>query len=216
MLNSVIKEVFYQWFGGNRWLFHEINSIQGGREYDQAMVTISSLADSKTMFLPALSLLCVVAVVCSILNYVRRVPGPKYKLAQWVAVVCLFAVAMPVNAGVNHILKDHFGYERPYAAMPGEVHQIEQRAPEDATNSFPSGHAAFAACFIFSLWEKIKKGGLRVLALLALFAVMWSRVALGVHFPADVFWSAVISLMVVCLVRIALYMVLTKLFRLKW
>ena len=216
MINKIIKETFYDWAGGNVWLFHKINSLSGDAAYDNAMQTISNLFVTKTMYLPWLGALALVALFAVICHKAKKAPGLKYTAAQWFAVVALFAVAVPVNAAVNHILKEHFAYARPYVALEGsDVKYIEHRPEDDSHHSFPSGHMAFAACLVFALWEKLSQNG-KTLGLLLLGLVAWSRVALGVHFPADVFWSAFVTLLVVCLVRIALYTVLTRLFRIRW
>ena len=215
-ISHVVKETFYDWAGGNLWLFRQINGLSGNPNYNDLMIQVSKLADTKTMFIPALAILLMVAIFNIFHHRSKGSPGFKYRLAEWFAIVSLFAVALPVNAAVNHILKEHFAYPRPYVVLESyEVNYLEYRTKEERNRSFPSGHVAFIACFVFALWEKLKDAG-KILGVGAIVLIGWSRIALGVHFPADVFWSAIVTLMVVGLVRIALYTVLTKIFRLRW
>ena len=216
MISKIVHETLYDWAGGNVWLFRQINGLSGDMVYNEAMQNISNLFETKTMFLPYLVALAVVAAFNVISHRAKNTPGIKYRAAEWFAVVALFAVAMIVNVAVNHLLKEHFAYPRPYIALESStVNHIEQRAADENYRSFPSGHVAFASCLVFALWEKLKKNG-KIFGIGLIALVGWSRIALGVHFPADVFWSVFVTLMVVCLVRIALYSVLTTVFRLRW
>ncbi|WAH99066.1 phosphatase PAP2 family protein [Arthrobacter sp. MMS18-M83] len=63
-------------------------------------------------------------------------------------------------------------------------------SPETGSNSFPSGHTAFAVAFAFALyflvrgtrWGAITAWAGAVLAVV----VAWSRIYIGVHYPSDV------------------------------
>jgi membrane-associated phospholipid phosphatase len=216
-MSSVVKEIFYDWIGGNVWLFKLINGFSGHNAiYDHLMIIISRLSETKMMIIPYFIVLSLVAVFNVALSTTSKRKMFKYTFARWLAVLSLFVVAMTVNIGVNHALKDHFGFPRPYVALDAsELVKLEDRSAEDGRRSFPSGHVAFMACFIFSIWEVLSLR-MRSVGLLAVGAVAWSRIALGMHFPADVFWSAVITVMVVCLARIIVYIVLSKILRLQW
>lgn len=74
-------------------------------------------------------------------------------------------------------------FPRPMAALPDMVRIIGE--PE-LQYSFPSGHAAYAMLAAASLWPLAAR---RVRALLVAWLawVAWSRIAVGAHFPADVF-----------------------------
>lgn len=54
-----------------------------------------------------------------------------------------------------------------------------------STGSLPSGHSVYAALIAAALWP-LACGGARLALVAAVLAVGWSRVALGVHFPADI------------------------------
>lgn len=213
-MEKVLKEILYEWVGANQWLFLKINNLSGRNEiYDKSMVIISRLADPHIMYVPSLVLLSVLAALAILWGLNRKMGTIKYLALRWVAVVMLFAVAFPVNAMVNHSLKDYFAFPRPYKAMEyKQVYQMEKRKMEDDNRSFPSGHMAFIVCLVLSTWE-VLNGFWRKFGLFAIIAVGWSRIALGVHFPADVIWSWLITGIIVFLVRDVIYSVRTRIAR---
>lgn len=112
-----------------------------------------------------------------------------------------FALAFSLTIGVNtvvvYVLKMLIARPRPWMVMP-DIHPLVFPGPSDF--SFPSGHAAGSFCYatflaVF-LW-KTRKGALpiAVSAVLLLLAtgVALSRIALGVHFPADITAGAIIG-----------------------
>ncbi|NBX03441.1 MAG: phosphatase PAP2 family protein [Alphaproteobacteria bacterium] len=242
--DSVPKELFYDWAGANRWMFLQINELSGSNEtYDQAMKFISNASDGKHVFLFYLAALVIIGLFSTITGAIKKHVGIRYHFNHWIAVIALFAVAFPVNAAINHSLKDYFGYPRPYVAFKTttkfktlaeaedfkrtshtvsemrevfpEIHQLEKRSADDDYRSFPSGHVAFITCLIACLWSKLSESQ-RPLGALAILLVGWSRMALGVHFPADVVGSIIITLVVMSLMKIAVFSILSKGLRLKW
>jgi undecaprenyl-diphosphatase len=87
-------------------------------------------------------------------------------------------------------LKAVFDRERPYEVVPAADPLLRW----DVSSSLPSGHAATSAAGAFILAYLIGRGGL-LLALLAV-AISFSRVYVGVHYPLDVLFGAVIGLAV--------------------
>ena len=208
------KRALYEWNGGNVWLFKQINGLHGGEAYDQVMLGISRAADYHH-FPYYLAGLLVYALIALMLRNILRRGGNTAYLTMWLGIFLVLSGGFAAEAVVIKTLKTHFAYTRPYAALPpGDVHVVEKRTdPEDAHHSFPSGHTAFATLMVIGLWPALSIL-FRVLGLCAIVSVMWSRMALGMHFPADVLGSFFIMLALVLIIRSVLYMALRRWFHL--
>lgn len=132
---------------------------------------------------------------------------PLFVAARTRRVGSSLAVVLGVTAVLVFVLKRMVARVRPCACLP-DIRAVVVDAPTDF--SFPSGHAAgsFAfAVFLAILCVKtcpptarlrerlIRYVGAVLLVLLAI-GVGLSRIALGVHFPADVVTGAILGSMV--------------------
>lgn len=97
-------------------------------------------------------------------------------------------VLLLLSASLNDILKVFFALPRPY--WGGEVVAFAT----ERSFGFPSGHAQNAALLWTFLALRSQKPRLWVpLALLLALAIAFSRLVLGVHYPADAFGGALIG-----------------------
>lgn len=135
----------------------------------------------------------------------------NYLFAPVVGVPVILAVALylllvrrsPVNAIAfgavaslgwvsSEIFKLIVARQRPNQAM-----LFDPLAPETGSNSFPSGHVAFAVALAFAVFFLVRTTRWSQLAvlvgLLVAVTVAWSRVYVGVHYPTDVFASFLAS-----------------------
>jgi undecaprenyl-diphosphatase len=104
---------------------------------------------------------------------------------RWHRGALLLVVTLTGAALLNFLLKYVFARPRPVAYFD---------YPLPTSNSFPSGHAFFAASFFGGLAvlsaERIRSGPLRVaiwiISAVLVLLVGLSRVYLGVHYPSDV------------------------------
>lgn len=109
----------------------------------------------------------------------------------------VFAVTIGINTLVVYGLKMAIARPRPWHVM-ADIHPMIFPGPSDF--SFPSGHAAGSFCyatFIAVFLIKTRRGALPIAAsavlLLLAAGVALSRIALGVHFPADITAGAIIG-----------------------
>jgi undecaprenyl-diphosphatase len=108
-----------------------------------------------------------------------------------------FALTIGVNTLVVYALKSAIARPRPWLVM-ADIRPLVFAGPSDF--SFPSGHAAGAFCyatFVTVVLMKTRRGAMPLIvsAILLFLAagVALSRVALGVHFPADITAGGIIG-----------------------
>jgi membrane-associated phospholipid phosphatase len=204
------KDFFYNWGGLNEWLFKMINGIRG-EHYDAAMQVISKLAD-KMLFPYYLAALIAFVLLSALVQKIRKKGGIRPRLVMWFGIIVVLCVGFMGYAFITHTLKDVLSLPRPYVALPAQdVHLIEIRASEDAYHSFPSGHVGFITLMIFGLWPAFSYDW-RWFTLLIIFAVAWSRVSLGVHFPADTVGAFLLIGGFTIVLRHFIYTIFRKLF----
>ena len=92
------------------------------------------------------------------------------------------AASMCASVCFNGIVKDFAKAPRPI----GEPGIISHRVETATGYSFPSGHTQSITAFCASLFLAVKKTGLRAAMILLPLLVGFSRLYLGVHYPADV------------------------------
>jgi undecaprenyl-diphosphatase len=90
----------------------------------------------------------------------------------------------------NLVLKPLGGRRRPERAT--EEVPIARRAPMPASTAFPSGHSASAFAFATGVGHVLPAASIPLLALASL--VAYSRVHVGVHYPADVVAGSLVGI----------------------
>ncbi|WP_018130377.1 undecaprenyl-diphosphatase [Effusibacillus pohliae] len=88
---------------------------------------------------------------------------------------------------INQLIGAVYFHPRPF--MLHAVHQLVPHAPD---NSFPSDHATGAFALAVAVYLRNRKWGYGMLGLAV--AIAFSRVFVGVHYPADVIGGAVVGL----------------------
>lgn len=205
---TVAKEIFYDWAGMNVWLFKKINALSGQHEwYDALMVMISNIAQSRLFgyYYAFIFLICLISIG---LYALKEKPGLKHYQGRWAGVLIMLALGFAVVVGINHELKDYFSYPRPYMVLaPEDISVLEVRDGDIHYRSFPSGHMAFITLLVFCLWPVLGER-LRSLASLLVPLEGWSRIAVGVHFPADVIISFLLTTIILVILRTIVHTVL--------
>lgn len=203
---ATAKELFYDWEGLNVWLFKVINSIHSAA-YDNFMLLVTELGN-ETLFLRFMAVLAVYAVLAGIWRKLRRRGGVKQHFIMWFGVFLVLSAGFVVIIPVKDSLKDYFAYPRPYVALDSaDVTVVEQRPEADGHRSFPSGHVSFITLMVIGLWPVLSPR-MRLWGGALIFLVAWSRIALGVHFPADTVGGFLITSAIVMVLRWLIYKLL--------
>jgi signal peptidase II len=200
-----LKETLYDWNGTNEWLFLEINSIQG-EYYDKAMVVLSSIADHH-LFPYYMAALAFFAVLSYGIRKITKSGNASHTAAVWFGILAVLVAGYLTEGFIIGHAKNYFSYPRPYMALSHDTRVLGNPPQDDSYHSFPSGHTGFIILMIVGLWP-ILSSELKLAGAVLIPAVMWSRMALGMHFPADVTWSFIIFLPLILAVRAFVYRVL--------
>lgn len=209
---NIDKGFIYGWGGANETIFRWINALSGEPTYDSLMVFLSNVGDHHN-FPYYFIALAVYAGIDFIVRKINKRGGAANSLTVWIGVLSVFACAYAVDGMIVKLLKEYFSFPRPYIALD-HVHVLGSGKENDDYHSFPSGHASFITVLVCSLWP-VLSGRVPQIGALLIFAVCWSRIAMGMHFPADVLAGFLISAILVTVLRAVIYTIYARLLRWK-
>lgn len=197
------KRIFYDWDGLNEKIFFAANGIHG-EGYDRIMQLASKIGDHD-LFFYYFAGLTMLALFIVLLRKVGKHGGVKAHLTSWIAVLSVLFVAYFASGVTTQMIKQEMAYKRPYYQYGiQKVVLLERLPPEKAIESFPSGHATFSATMATALWP-VMPPFLRWVAVFTVMIISWSRLAVGVHFPADILAGLCIGFFVTLLMRAIIY-----------
>jgi signal peptidase II len=206
-----VKETLYDWGGLNLWLFRIVNRLHAPW-YDRLMLALGELGDHRHF------VFYFVAVSLALLaNHVReRMRGIEWTRQDFkneIALLVELSMAYVLVALTVGVVKSLIPMPRPFVQLyytPGIVRFVGTYPPvTDYYASLPSTHAAFVAFLVTALWPKLHRYAyVRYAALALIFLVGWSRVAVGMQFPADVVYGALIGFAMTWPVRRYVYRML--------
>ncbi|MBY0355599.1 MAG: phosphatase PAP2 family protein [Rickettsiales bacterium] len=193
----MIKAFLYDWYGVNASLFLWLNHAHAGW-YDAIMLA-GSMLGKYTIFPLYYAIILFIAWT----NYRQSRSQPSHvralKKSRWINVLVVLILAYALSFAWVPALKEFFFFPRPFVVFSG--HEMVQLMHDEMPyTSFPSGHTSFAMLMAAGLWPILGRYGRYA----AVFYVLWvgvSRIALGMHFPADVVWSMLLSFVAVWMVR---------------
>ncbi len=177
--------LIYHWLGFNELIFWYMNAPHGV-DFDRIMLFITELGDRHN-FLYYLAATAIILMIRLVTHGLRRPKAIiRAEARPYIALLLTMGIGFALYAGVTHLLKDFFAMPRPYAVFPGTVHFAGP--PPDPTlayQSFPSGHAAMTIFLVTAWWPHLSRFW-RSLGVCFVALVCFSRMNLGMHFPADI------------------------------
>ena len=189
-----MKEWLYDWGGLNVTLFHAINANHVAW-LDRLMLALTWAGDHDRF-----SLYLAVLALVTWWRFSRDPASPATRV--WMLALATFSIGYLLDGMLVIGLKSVFDFPRPPAVLPADglviVGQPEFR------HSFPSGHASFATLVAAVLWPQAKNLATRVALALFVIGVCLSRPYLGMHFPVDVLFGSLKSLLLAVAIRATL------------
>lgn len=189
-----MKEWLYDWGGLNVALFHAINANHAAW-LDRLMLALTWAADHDRF-----SLYLAVLALVTWWQFAREPASPAAR--AWILALATFSIGYLLDGMLVTGLKSVFDFPRPPAVLTAGSLIIV--GPPELRHSFPSGHASFAMLVAAVLWPRAKDLATRVALALFVVGVCLSRPYLGMHFPADVLFGSLKSLLLVIAIRATL------------
>ncbi|AVP87268.1 hypothetical protein phytr_3140 [Candidatus Phycorickettsia trachydisci] len=179
-----MKFVLYDWLGLNEYLFTLLNSSlnHGLLSYFFYLISI--------LFKEFVFLIYYAAFVVYQVNNLSAQTYEKYNKVfnKAVEIGSIYSSVMVFYT----LIKYTVNFPRPYCSMSNFI-SINNFAHERCLSSFPSAHTAMAIIVCWWVWPYVNRLG-RILLIALVILVGLSRIALAMHYPADIIWSVVISL----------------------
>ncbi len=178
-MSTIIAQIMQQ----NEILFYFINNGLDNSFLDFLMPSITNFGS----FI-AMGIICILLFIFG---------GEKGKKAAILGLTALFIANLAV-----YFLKIIIAEPRPFLMLPN----VDLLVPENETYSFPSGHSAssFSVAVVIGLKYKLNINGksYRLIYPFLAFAsiIAFSRVYIGVHYPLDVIFGALIGILSALLV----------------
>lgn len=200
---SNMRDLWYDWIGVNTWLFKQINSLSDLPVYSTIIKLISALGDKKLLpfMLGAIILFAVASVIVRI---TIKKGGNKNYIFTWFTIALMIASGLYATNYTTNYIKSNDSYPRPSVLLGKEVILLEAVPKDEEYKSFPSDSVIIITILVFSLWP-IMSENFRWAGILLIFAISWSRVAIGVHFPMDVISGFAIAFIEMIFIRYILY-----------
>lgn len=178
-------EFFYNFCGLNQQIFLVINHLTNNSILPYILQTIS--------FCFNISNFAIIYILCCIVFYVqlRKIPQALFsaiydKMIQVGIIYTLFGLSFA-------LLKFSFNLPRPFCSMPiGSFITIANIELERCLSSFPSSHTGLAILTSYFVWPYISHIG-KFFTSLGVILVAVSRLCLAMHYPADIFYSILIT-----------------------
>lgn len=204
------KNVLYDWFGYNKILFKALNNITENTATLKTVKFITEYIGDYMMFPVHICLLFIFFY-----TFIHKEGASLEKEMRYLKATVILVISLMLMMTAGQLAKMYFAYIRPYCSPAIQINPIVKSIMNDeyplskCFRSFPSGHTQYITIFTLSMWGALKTP-LKILGAALIIAVGSSRIILGAHFPADVFYGIILGTSFVTLTRFAVKNTLMK------
>lgn len=182
----MMEDLFYNFAGYNEEIFFIINNACSHPLLQHFLKYISAIFDIEMIAI-------YYALVLSILLY-RIIKLKNYEQYSFCYdFMVKFGICYALFGFVYAALKFGINMPRPFCSLPGHTFTtIMDISKERCQSSFPSSHTGIVFFITLFLWEYLQVTA-RLIWLMLIGLVATSRIALAMHYPADIFYSLFIA-----------------------
>ena len=193
-----MKTILYDWYGYNSKIFLLINNNIGSS--DNILLNIADQIGMYRSF-PAILPLIILWGFFSI-NKHRDNPKKFNEVSSlWFKTFSSLVISMVLMFMVVGFLKPFMAFNRPFCTQG--LHEVivsdSILSSIHCERSFPSGHTAYTTMLVLGLFPVLSKL-MRGIGVVTIVLVATSRMAAGVHYPADIMGGFLISLFILIIV----------------
>lgn len=181
-------EIFYNFFGLNEIIFIKLNYITNKGILPHILHTISSV------FFIANFAACYILTCIYFYFKTKKAQNiesyftPIYN--ELTRIGTCYAIFGFTFAG----LKFSFNMPRPFCSLSSDQFlTIANTELERCLSSFPSAHTGLSILVTYALWPHINKN-VKLICCLVIASVAISRITLAMHYPADIIYSALVTI----------------------
>jgi len=193
-----MKEIFYDWYGYNSEIFHILNHMGNIGILPETLRCLSFFFNIEN-FAVYYFILCLVSFCRMRTRSAAEVSKPMDNRSFCITYNRLVFVGICYAVfGLSYAaLKFSINMPRPFCSA-SDFQTILDVGHERCMSSFPSSHSGLALMVTILAWEYLSKL-LRIVAIILVTLIAFSRIALGMHYPADIVYSYLIVLIVLAI-----------------
>jgi membrane-associated phospholipid phosphatase len=192
----MFSQAFSEWSIINKILFNYLHSLSANNFCHQIFLFFSQIIGNYYLF----PIHVLAAFLAIILYYnTNKEATNEEKRNSWESNFYLFAIiclSLSISFIIVEAIKIYSSFTRPYCDNTLKIIANNLHDISECNKSFPSGHSAYIACILLPIISQSKNNIINAGLYCFIIAVMISRVSLGIHYPADVAFSFMISFIV--------------------
>ncbi|WP_341749269.1 MULTISPECIES: phosphatase PAP2 family protein [unclassified Candidatus Tisiphia] len=193
-------ELLYNFQGLNQEIFLWINGITNHFSIIAYILQIISYCFNITNFAIAYLIYCIYFY-----TQLKKIQDFNHRQSKFWAIynkMVMIGIIYTIFGCIYALLKFSVNLPRPFCSLPiNSFVTIANIELERCLSSFPSSHSGLALLVAYCIWSYITIRQ-KIIAILIVILVAISRITLAMHYPADIIYSFLITIIIIILGRI--------------